>query len=53
MAQQMQQQAMALQMAGEQAKVEKTQSETAENIAQTEAIGARLQLDALKTGIAA
>lgn len=48
--QQVQQQAMALQMAGEQAKVEKTQSETAENVAQTEAIVARTQLDALRTG---
>jgi hypothetical protein len=50
MAQQMQQMQMQMAAAAAQAEIEKTQSETAENIAQTEAIGARLQLDALKTG---
>jgi hypothetical protein len=45
-------QAMQMQMAAQaaQADIEKTQSETAENMAQVEAIAARTQLDAFKTG---
>ncbi len=56
MAQMMQQiQAMLaqLQVAQTQADIEKTQSETAENIAQAEAIGAKVQLEAFKTGAGA
>lgn len=49
-AQQMQQMQMQLAAAAAQADIEKTKSETAENIAQTEAIGARTQLEAFKTG---
>ena len=50
MMQQMQAMMAQLQVAQTQANVAKTESETAENIAQAEAIGARTQLDALKTG---
>jgi hypothetical protein len=50
MMQQMQTMLAQLEVAGKQAEVEKTQSETAENIAQAEAIGARTQMDAFKTG---
>lgn len=42
-----------LQMAGEAAKVEKTQSETAENYAQIANMQAKAQLDAFNTGLAA
>jgi hypothetical protein len=50
MMQQMQTMLAQLEVAGKQAEVEKTQSETAENIAQAEAISARTQMDAFKTG---
>ena len=46
----MQEAAAQLQLAGEQAKVEKTQSETAENYAQIENMGVRAQLDAFGAG---
>lgn len=39
-----------LELAAKQAEVEKTQSEAAENVAQTQAILARTELDAFKTG---
>lgn len=46
----LQQQAAMLALAKGQAEVEKTQSETAENVAQTQAIMAETQLDAFKAG---
>lgn len=47
-----QMQAMQMQMAAQaaQADIEKTKSETVENLAQAEAIGAKTQLDAFRTG---
>lgn len=45
-----QQQLMQLELAGKQAEVEKTQSETAENLAQAEATQARVQIDAFEAG---
>lgn len=50
MMQAMQAQLAQLELANKQAEVEKTQSETAENVAQTQQIMANIQLDALKTG---
>lgn len=49
--QQMQQQAVQIKMAGEAAKVAKTESETAENYAQIENMGAKTQLEALGAGM--
>ena len=50
MAAQMQQMQVQLAAQAAQADIEKTKSETAENIAQAQAIAARTQLDAFKTG---
>jgi hypothetical protein len=50
MMQQMQMMLAQLEVKAKDAEVRKVESETVENIAQAEAIGARLQLDALKTG---
>jgi hypothetical protein len=50
MMQVMQAQLAQLELAAKTAEVEKTQSETAENAAQTQAILARTELDAFKTG---
>lgn len=47
----MQQQAMMLAMGEQQAKIEKTQSETMENVAQAQAIAARVQTDAYQAGL--
>ena len=47
----MQQQAVQIKMAGEAAKVAKTESETAENYAQIQNMGAKTQLEALGAGM--
>jgi hypothetical protein len=51
MMQQIQAQLAQLEVVQKQADAEKTQSETAENIAQAQAIGAKLQLDAFQAGV--
>ena len=47
---QMQQQAMALEMAAKQAEIEKTQSETVENMADAQAATAKAQISAFEAG---
>jgi putative Mn2+ efflux pump MntP len=47
----MMEQAKQVQMADAVSKIEKTQSETAENYAQIEALGVKTQIDAMNVGV--